>query len=137
MARKHIERVIQFCTLLFDIDREVRNDSGKHTNENTLRDGNKSSCRCDRNKTNHRANTKAHDRRFFARQPMGCQLKWANGAYTNMLNNTINNMNEVKRMRSATAPTTSAGVIIANINWNNENKVNGIVNGADAPCKIG
>src|SRR4026209_1112428 len=40
-------------------------------------------------------------------------------------------MYEVKRMRSATAPTTSPGVMIANINWNRENRVLGIVGASD------
>src|SRR5580765_3108538 len=39
----------------------------------------------------------------------------------------MNKRNEVKRIRSATAPTTRPGVIIANISWKSANKVKGIV----------
>src|SRR5688572_17729666 len=61
------------------------------------------------------------------RNPSGCQLQCANGAYTSKENNTVNRMYEVKRIRSATAPTTRPGVMIANIIWNKANNESGML----------
>src|SRR6186713_3154228 len=61
---------------------------------------------------------------ILARNPSGCQFQCATGAYTNKENKTIK---EVNRILSANAPTTRPGVMIANINWNKENNVSGIV----------
>ena len=49
----------------------------------------------------------------------------------------MNTMYEVNLILSATAPTTRPGVMMANISWNNANKVRGMVIGPAAPCKIG
>src|SRR5512134_698595 len=38
----------------------------------------------------------------------------------------MNNVYELKRMRSATAPTTRPGVMMANINWKNANRGRGM-----------
>ena len=39
----------------------------------------------------------------------------------------VNRTKEPKRLRSANAPVMSAGVIAANISWNDANKTKGIV----------
>src|SRR5688572_30565945 len=61
------------------------------------------------------------------KKPSGCQVQCAIGAYTNKLKSAINKTYAVKRILSATAPTTNPGVIMANINWNTAKRVKGIV----------
>src|SRR5579885_295143 len=54
-------------------------------------------------------------------------IMWHNGKYTNVVHSTINARYALKRMRSATAPLMSAGVMMANIIWNSMKVCAGIV----------
>ena len=53
---------------------------------------------------------------IFNKNPFGCHDQCAKGAYIKVINKTINKIYEVNLIRSATAPTTKPGVMMANIN---------------------
>src|SRR5690349_8094958 len=50
-------------------------------------------------------------------KPSMPQTIWASGKYTRNIQPTMNSISELYFMRSAMAPTMSAGVMMANINW--------------------
>src|SRR4051794_1165431 len=60
-------------------------------------------------------------------QPSVAHTQCAIGEYTKIDHSTVNTTNDAKRLRSANAPVISAGVIAANISWNEANRTNGIV----------
>src|SRR5262245_50075020 len=55
----------------------------------------------------------------------------ATGMYTTSSHNAENSTHAENRIRSAKPPITSAGVMIANVSWNNANAVSGT-----APCTV-
>jgi hypothetical protein len=50
-------------------------------------------------------------------KPSMPQTMWASGKYTRNIQPTMNSISALNFMRSAMAPTISAGVMMANINW--------------------
>ena len=53
------------------------------------------------------------------------QTQWATGKYTTITHVPVNRSIAENRIRSANAPTISAGVIIAKVSWNITNTVSG------------
>src|SRR5258706_8123598 len=65
------------------------------------------------------------------RNPSGCQVQCANGAYINREKSTRNKTYDLNLMRSANVPVMRAGVMIANFNWKKAKSTNGIVGASD------
>ena len=61
------------------------------------------------------------------RNPSGCQVQWASGAYTNRLNRIMNSTYDRKLIRSAIDPVTRAGVMTANLSWKKAKTTSGMV----------
>ena len=61
------------------------------------------------------------------RKPPGPQTQWAIGAYTRIDQAPMNHSNAENFMRSANAPTISAGVMMAKVIWKVMNTDSGIV----------
>src|SRR5512143_4044715 len=59
-------------------------------------------------------------------QPPGAHTQCASGQYTNVDHSRMNHTYAEKRMRSATAPLISAGVMMANLPWNITNTSSGM-----------
>src|SRR6478736_1233761 len=65
------------------------------------------------------------------RNPSGCHVQCANGAYIKSENKTKKIMYDLNFTLSAKVPVINAGVMIANFNWKNANSTNGIVGASD------
>ena len=62
---------------------------------------------------------------IWASQPPGSQTQWAMGAYTSSSHRLANTSSAPNRMRSTSAPTTSAQVMMAKVSWNMANTDSG------------
>jgi hypothetical protein len=69
-------------------------------------------------------------------QPSDDQTMWAIGQYTTSSQIAMNAHQTLKRMRSATAPRISAGVMIANIAWNITKIYSGMLRGGVAKLAV-